>query len=316
MSFLIAVVIPYAAAIIFLTGLVYRFIQWTSAPVPFRIPTTCGQQASLPWIRSSRLDNPHTTAGVIGRMALEILCFRSLFRNTGTDLKRGPVLVCDSAKWLWLAALAFHWSLFIIVVRHLRLLVEPELLFIATIQSIDGFFQVGLPALFISDALILSALTYLLLRRVADPKLRYISLAADFFPLLLIGFIAGTGVWMRHVDKVNLRLIKEFAVGLARLRPSVPEGVGFIFYTHLFLVSLLIAYIPFSKLMHMGGLFLSPTRNLANTSRMRRHINPWNSDVKVHAYEDYEDEFRTVMVAAGLPVEKNNPDADGGEQDS
>ena len=56
--------------------------------------------------------------------------------------------------------------------------------------------------------------------------------------------------------------------------------------------------------MHMGGVFLSPTRNLANNNRAQRHVNPWNPAVKVHTYEEYEDEFRDKMVAAGLPVEK------------
>ncbi|HDH57003.1 MAG TPA: menaquinol oxidoreductase, partial [Bacteroidetes bacterium] len=50
--------------------------------------------------------------------------------------------------------------------------------------------------------------------------------------------------------------------------------------------------------------FLSPTRNLANNNRMKRHVNPWNYDVKVHTYEEYEEEFRDVMKAAGLPLEK------------
>ena len=64
------------------------------------------------------------------------------------------------------------------------------------------------------------------------------------------------------------------------------------------------AWFPFSKLMHAGGVFLSPTRNLSNNSRSRRHINPWNHPVSVHTYEEYENEFRDKMKAAGLPVEK------------
>jgi hypothetical protein len=56
--------------------------------------------------------------------------------------------------------------------------------------------------------------------------------------------------------------------------------------------------------MHIGGVFLSPTRNLANNNRMVRHINPWNAPVKVHTYEEYEDDFRDKMKAAGIPVEK------------
>ena len=72
----------------------------------------------------------------------------------------------------------------------------------------------------------------------------------------------------------------------------------------LFLVSVLFAYFPFSKLMHLGGVFLSPTRNLVNNSRIKRHINPWNYSVKTHSYEEYEDEFRELMREAGLPLEK------------
>ena len=43
---------------------------------------------------------------------------------------------------------------------------------------------------------------------------------------------------------------------------------------------------------------------MANDSRFKRHVNPWNYPVKVHTYEEYEDEFRDKMIAVGLPVEK------------
>ena len=49
------------------------------------------------------------------------------------------------------------------------------------------------------------------MRRLVDSKLRYISLAADYFPLLLIGSIAVTGILMRHIYKVDLRRVKELA---------------------------------------------------------------------------------------------------------
>jgi hypothetical protein len=67
----------------------------------------------------------------------------------------------------------------------------------------------------------------------------------------------------------------------------------------------LLAYFPLSKLTHMPGVFLSPTRNLANSNRRLRYINPWDYPVKVHTYAEYEDELRDKMKAAGVPVEKD-----------
>ena len=51
-------------------------------------------------------------------------------------------------------------------------------------------------------------------------------------------------------------------------------------------------------------MFLSPTRNLANNNRTERHVNPWNYPVKVHTYQEWEDEFREKMRAAGMPLER------------
>ncbi|MFW6315087.1 MAG: menaquinol oxidoreductase, partial [Desulfohalobiaceae bacterium] len=79
---LFGVVIPYLAIIAFVAGFIYRVLDWGRSAVPFRIPTTAGQQYSHAWIKPAKLDNPSTTAGVVGRMFLEVFLFRSLFRNT------------------------------------------------------------------------------------------------------------------------------------------------------------------------------------------------------------------------------------------
>ncbi len=300
------IIIPYAALFIFVVGLVYRIVRWASSPVPFRIPTTCGQQKSLPWIKSKKIENPYNNAGVIGRMALEVLVFRSLLRNTKTELRRGiQKLVYKDSKLLWLGAFVFHWSLLIILLRHLRLFVEPVPAFVISLQRLDGLFQIMLPTLYITDILIVLALGYLLLRRMAGAQLRYISLFSDYFAVLLLLGIALSGIFMRYIFRVDLVSVKELALGVLSFHPSIPAaGIGLAFYVHLFLVCTLFAYFPFSKLVHMAGVFLSPTRNLANNSRMRRHINPWNYPVKVHTYQEWEDEFREHMKDAGLPLEK------------
>ena len=303
-QYIFGIVIPYLAVLIFVIGFIYRVVQWGKTPVPFKIPTTGGQMKSLPWIKWNPLDNPATTGGVIGRMALEVLAFRSLFRNTRVELRDGPKVSYGSNKWLWVAALAFHYAFLVVFIRHFRLFMEPVPGFVGLLESVDGFMEVGLPRLMMSGVVLLLAALYLFLRRVAVPQLRYISLAADYFPLFLIISLAGSGILMRYFIRVDITSVKELITGLVSFRPTIPEGIGAIFFVHLFLLSVLIAYFPFSKLMHAGGVFLSPTRNMPNDNRANRHINPWNYPVKVHTYDHYEDEFREKMKEVGLPVEK------------
>ena len=306
------IIIPYAAIITFIVFFVLRVWGWARSPVPFRIPTTCGQQKSLPWIKQNKIDNPTTTWGVVVRMILEITVFRSLFRNTKTQLHDGK-LTYKWEIWLWVVALAFHYSFLVVVVRHMRFFFEPVPSVIKFIEMFDGFFRVefmsdvlkiGLPGIYISGLVLLGAVTFLFLRRIVIPQMRYISLAADYFPLFLIMGIAITGIMMRYFTKVDIVAIKSLTMGLVTFSWTVPEGISAVFFVHLFFVCILLAYFPFSKLMHLGGVFLSPTRNLANTTRMVRHINPWNTPVPVHTYEEYEEEFREKMIEAGLPVDK------------
>jgi nitrate reductase gamma subunit len=280
---LLGVIVPYLALVLFLGGLTYRVLRWARTPVPFRIPTTCGEQRSLAWIKPSRLENPSTTLGVIGRMALEILLFRSLFRNTQTELRAGPKLVYGEQKWLWLAALAFHWSFLIILLRHLRFFMEPVPSWVLKLQAVDAFFQVGTPEIYLTDVIVFGALGYLLYRRFADAQVGYVSLAADYFALFLLLGLVVSGILMRYFTRIDVERVKELALGLVTFTPVVPREV--------------------SKLAHMPGVFLSPTRNLANNNRMKRHINPWDYPVNVHTYKEWEEEFREKIVAAGLPLE-------------
>jgi len=303
LQFLFGVVIPYIAIATFILGFIYRVLKWGKSPVPFCIPTTCGQQKSLPWIKQNKIENPSGPMGVIVRMALEVLLFRSLFRNLKTQMKGGRV-VYGEAKWLWLAGMAFHWSFLIIFVRHFRFFLYETPSFLKTIEGLDSFLQIGVPLLYMTDAVLLGAVTYLFLRRVFIPQVKYISLPADYFPLFLILAIGTTGVIMRYFNKVHIVGVKELAMGLVSFNPVIPQGIGVIFYIHLFLICSLLVYFPLSKLMHMGGVFMSPTRNMANNSRMVRHINPWNYPVHVHTYEEYENDFRDKMKKAGIPVEK------------
>lgn len=312
-QFLFGIIIPYLALITFIVGFIKKVMGWASSPVPFRIPSTCGQQKSLPWIKHSWLDNPWTKAGVVARMFLEIVCFRSLFRNTRMQIQEGSKITYKLEIELWVAALAFHYAFLVTLIRHLRLFTEPVPYLVQLLETVDSFFrieilhefiQIGLPGFFLSGLVLFAAVAFLILRRIVIPQVRYISLASDFFPLFLILGIAVSGIFMRYFAKIDVVAAKELTMGLVTFSFTVPEGVDAVFFVHLFFVSVLLAYFPYSKLMHLGGIFMSPTRNLTANTREVRHVNPWNHPVPVHTYEEYEDEFREKMIDAGLPVVK------------
>ena len=221
LEFLFGVIVPYAAIALFVIGFTYRILKWARSAVPFCITTSCGQQKSLAFIKSENLENPHNLLGVLGRMALEVLCFRSLFRNTKATLTDDQELVYGRDKWLWAVSLAFHWSFLIILIRHARFFSEPVPAFVLAVQSIDGFFKIGVPILFMTGLVLLASATFLFARRLVSPQIRYISLVADYFPLLLIMAIAISGVLMRHFYKVEIVSVKELAMGLVSFQPAI-----------------------------------------------------------------------------------------------
>ena len=300
---------PYLAFFAFVVLFILKVLNWGKSPVPFRIPTTAGQFQSFDQetFKQNKLDCPQTGAQTFFRMAFEVLTFRSLFRNTEASLhqtKGGPVVAYNSAKWLWLAAILFHYSFLIIALRHLRFFLEPIPFFVDALEFMDGLFQIGSPTLYMTDALLVGSLLFLAFRRLADSKVNYFSYVSDFFPLFLLLGIALSGIYMRYFVQVDIIAVKQLTMGLMTFSYVIPESVNVSLYVHIFLVCVLLIYFPFSKLMHFPGVFLSPTRNLPNDSRAKHHVNPWNDPaIKPHTYADYEKEFGVPMAEAGLPLD-------------
>lgn len=314
LTYLFGVIIPYVAMAIFFFGSLQRLISWSRIPNPFKIPTTGGQQKSLSWIRQSKLDNPSSTGQVIGRVFSEVFLFRSLFRNLSPRVGiQGTGVTYASAKWLWLFAILFHYAMLTTLFRHLRFVTNPVLWPVRLVEGIDGWLEVGIPQVMISGLVLLCAVCLLLARRLVIPRLRYISLMNDFFPLFLLMAIATTGILMRYIVGIDVTTVKKLVMGLVSFRPVMIEGIGLLFYIHIFLVSTLLAYFPFSKLIHAGGIFFSPTRSMANDNRAVHHDNPWNYPVKFHTYDAFEEEFRDKMIEAGIPLDKDPASLPGKE---
>ncbi len=302
MSFLgtlVGVVIPYVAAFIFVVGVLYRVFQWSKCAVPFNITTTSGQQYSLPWLNRTfmdRFDSPYTGWETAVRMLMEVFLFRSLWKNVRYEL---PGQTAVSTKWLWLFGLMFHWSLLTVLIRHFRFFLEPVPWFVTAITRLDGFIEVHLSwfqphvvNIMVTGLLLLIALLYLLIRRIAFPKERTFSLPSDYIALFLLLGVVVTGLLMRYVIPVNVTEVKMLAQGLLAFNPPSNLDLHWLFMLHLLFVSTLLAYFPFSKLMHSAGIFFSPTRNMPNNPRAKRHINPWNYPVKGVDWDEFYENFK------------------------
>ena len=90
--------------------------------------------------------------------------------------------------------------------------------------------------------------------------MREITGPADYLALLLIGAIIFTGNMMRFGgEHFDLALTREYFASLATFsgvtgEPALQNGT---FMAHMGLALLLIMIIPFSKILHFGGIFFT-----------------------------------------------------------
>lgn len=212
--------LAYFAGITFAVGLLWRLWGYLKTPAPLPLAVTPA---------------PVTDAGAAVRVAKDVLFFPGLFK---------------ADKALWAGALVMHAMLFLILVRHLRYFTYP----------VPGVSLLLSPVALWSGYLFGVALLFLFWRRLALPRALYISGIPDYFALVLLGLIAGTGILVKYWLHVNLVDVKAFVLGLLSLHPVAPPQHP-LFLLHFALVAVLLLYFPFSKLLHAGGAFFSPTRN-------------------------------------------------------
>jgi nitrate reductase gamma subunit len=267
LSWTVEYILSYISVVTLLVGVAYKVARWGTTPVPLKIPTTPA---------------PETYVGVAGRMASEIVYFRSLFR---------------ADRGLWAGAIMFHAVLLYVLVGHVIDLAFHS--FWSTIGSVWS------TLLGYAGLVLFGAICFLFVRRLLVDYIRYISNVADYLILALLGAIVFLGDYMRNVTHVNLAQVSTFFWGLTTFNYSTPAPNSQIFTLHLLLVELLMIYLPFSKVMHMIGILFSPTRNQRNDSRARRHINPWEPTISPHFqswdeyYTRYKRELDEIEAAAG-----------------
>jgi nitrate reductase gamma subunit len=67
-----------------------------------------------------------------------------------------------------------------VFIRHFRLFLENVPGLILIIESLDGFFQFGVPFVYLTDIMLVAGVLFLLARRIVLPQIRYISMMADY----------------------------------------------------------------------------------------------------------------------------------------
>jgi nitrate reductase gamma subunit len=192
---------------------------------------------------------PVNQTGVALRMFREVVFFESLFKST---------------KWTWIFSWMFHMGLFLVLARHVRYFIDPVWLPIQLIQPFGKYAAFAMVA----------GLAGLLIRRVFVDRVRYISAPSDYLWLLLLIMIGMSGAMMTFVVHTDVVAVKKFFTGVWTLSGGdLPMDPILLF--HLILVAVLMLLLPFSKLLHIPGVFFSPTRNQVDNPREKRHLVEW-----------------------------------------
>ncbi|MFH1531680.1 MAG: respiratory nitrate reductase subunit gamma [Pseudomonadota bacterium] len=162
-----------------------------------------------------------------------------------------------SDRVLWLFSWFFHATLALIVLGHVRVVTGViDQTLIAMGMSAEGVDWMSSTFGGAAGIIILATGIMLLVRRFVVARAREISGTGDFFALLLIIAIILTGNLMRfggeHFDLVQTRI---WASSLLTFSPVVPVSQTFLI--HALLAQVLFIYIPFSKILHFGGIFFT-----------------------------------------------------------
>lgn len=192
---------------------------------------------------------PVTQTGVVLRMFREVVFFESLFKGT---------------KWTWIFSWMFHMGLFLVLLRHLRYFIDPVWLPIELIQPFGKYAAFAMVA----------GLGGLLIRRIFVDRVRYISAPSDYLWLILLLTIGMSGATMTFLVHTDIVSVKNFFTGIWTLSgDKLPMDP--VLLIHLSMVAVLMILLPFSKLLHIPGVFFSPTRNQVDNPREKRHVVEW-----------------------------------------
>lgn len=223
-AFIVGAILPYVVVPVFLAGMIYRFRVWIKAPQP-------GKMTLFP-----------ASGSPVKEILAETLFFPSLFKGD---------------RVLWAFAWFFHATLALVIVGHIRVFTAAiDGMLMSFGMSAGGIDTMSSVAGGAAGIVLLATAILLFLRRLAIPRVREITHLADYLaPLLLIAIIATGDIIRFGGQHFDLEQTRVWALSLLTFSPVIPQSGMFVL--HLLLAQLLIVFIPFSKILHFGGIFFT-----------------------------------------------------------
>lgn len=133
---------------------------------------------------------------------------------------------------LWFAEFGFHVSFALVILRHLRYVMEPVPAWVAFLQ---------VPGELAGYVLPLSLLLIFVIKTFIDKK-EYVS-RYNFFLLGLLFFLSITGLFMKMVVRPDVVAVKIFMIRVFRFAAAVPPADG-AFVLHYLAALILLAWLP------------------------------------------------------------------------
>jgi nitrate reductase gamma subunit len=212
----------YVAATVLIGGLAVKATRFLRKPPSLRTPT---------------VQRPNPRAAATVRAATDMVLFRSTFFT-------------DRVQWIF--SFLFHFGLVLVLLRHLRYALDPS-----WVGSFVWWLVVLVQPLGLYGGLALVAgVAGFWARRLLIKEVRDSSSLGDHAVLALLLAIPVVGYlnnWV-HTDVVQ---VKSFFVGLVTLHyDNLPTDA--LLLTHLWLVAMLMALLPFTSVLHLAGVFEKP----------------------------------------------------------
>jgi nitrate reductase gamma subunit len=226
MSFFVGAILPYITFVVFIVGIIYHFYIWKKLPKP-KMTLTPAPKPGIPRYIE---------------LLKETFFFKSLFKGD---------------KNLWIFSWIFHTMLALIFIGHLRVIMWlPDRLLESMGMNSESINIMSQLSGGIAGIVILVMILVLLGRRLILERVREISLRGDYLALVLLLIVLITGDVMRFISHFDLSITREYFLSLVTLS-AVTVPVNSWFVAHFLFAQVLIMYMPFSKLLHFGGIFFT-----------------------------------------------------------